>query len=301
MTNPDPARRLRDHIGLALPGPVPFERGARIEGDGFTRETLRYCGLEGDPITAFLFTPSHGEPTGGVVVFHQHAGQFHWGKSEVGGEVGDPLQAFGPALAARGVTVLAPDAITFEDRRAHTNGTEPDEGEADWLQHFNAMAYRLIAGDVVTRKCLDDAQRALSVLLAQPLVDQTRSGVLGHSYGGTTALYHAALDERCRFAAVSGALCSFAERQRSGTGINMFEIVPGIRTLLEARDLVRATQPRPLLVVSASDDPYSADADRVVADAGSSHVSEIRVQGTHALDPLRFNGILDWVVASAAG
>ena len=76
------------------------------------------------------------------MVFHQHNGAFHLGKSEVAGLVGDPFQAFGPALARRGIAVLAPDAVSFEDRRASGSGTDPHE--RDWLQHYNAMAYRLI-------------------------------------------------------------------------------------------------------------------------------------------------------------
>ena len=126
--------------------------------DGFDRERIEYRGLEGDRIPAFLFTPNGRETLGGVVVFHQHNGEFHFGKSEVAGIKGDAFQAFGPALARRGLAVLAPDAITFEDRRGTVQGTEPDM--YDWLQHYNAMSHRLLEGDLLMRKCLDDAQRA---------------------------------------------------------------------------------------------------------------------------------------------
>lgn len=298
MSKPHLQQVLREHLDLADPESVDFQREDARAHDGYRRETLLYQGLEGDAISAYLFTPVERRPTGAVIAFHQHAGQFHLGKTEVAGDAGDALQAFGPALALRGVIVLAPDAVSFEDRRAHTGGTEPTEG--DWLQHFNAMAYRLIAGDVLMRKCLDDAQRAMSVLLQQEDVVPDRTGVAGHSYGGTTALYHAVVDARCRFAGVSGALCSFEARQSAGTGINMFEVVPGISHLLDARDLVEAMAPRPLLIVSATDDPYSADADRVVAGAHSNHVTEIRVEGPHELDPHRFHAIVNWVVEQAS-
>jgi len=298
MSKPNLRQALRDRLGLAHPGSVDFERESTEDRDGYRRGILRYAGLEGDEISAYLFTPLEPRPTGAVVAFHQHGGQFHLGKSEVAGEAGDPLQAFGPALARSGIIVLAPDALTFEDRRTHTDGTEPTEG--DWLQHFNAMAYRLIDGDVLMRECLDDAQRAMSVLLEQENVVPELAGVVGHSYGGTTALYHAVVDDRCRFSAVSGALCSFEARQSAGTGVNMFEVVPGLSSILDARDLVEAIAPRPLLVVSATDDPYSADADRVVGDADSNHVSEIRVEGPHELDPARFDAIVNWVAEQAS-
>lgn len=103
-------------------------------------------------------------------------------------------------LACRGLAVLAPDAITFEDRRGAVQGVEPDYH--DWLQHYNAMSYRLLEGDLLMRKCLDDAQRALGVLLQATGIDGQFVGVAGHSYGGYTALYHAAVDARCRFACI---------------------------------------------------------------------------------------------------
>ena len=110
-----------------------------------------------------------------------------------------------PRAGARseGLAVLAPDAITFEDRRGAVQGVEP--GDRDWVQHYNAMAYRLLDGDLLMRKCLDDAQRALSVLLDAAEVDERLVGVAGHSYGGYTALYHATVSTM-QVRVVSGAL-----------------------------------------------------------------------------------------------
>ncbi len=288
------ATSLRARLGLADPTPVAFQRGAVEAADGFSRERIEYEGLEGDLIPAFLFTPRGRATLGGVVVFHQHNGEFHFGKSEVAGVVGDAFQAFGPALARRGVAVLAPDAITFEDRRGEVRGVEPDY--YDWLQHYSAMSYRLLDGDVLMRKCLDDAQRALSVLLRAADLDERLVGVAGHSYGGYTALYHAALDARCRFACISGAVCSFGTRRREGTGITLFEAVPGLARDVETHDVLAAIGPRPTLVVSGTQDKYSRDADQVVARVGGDFVTELRVDRGHALDQERFDAIVEWLV-----
>lgn len=285
---------LRKRLGLADPVAVEFQRSDVRVADGFRLERLDYRGLEGDEIPAFLFTPRDHETLGAVVVYHQHNGQFHFGKSEVAGEVGDPYQAFGPALARRGVAVLAPDAITFEDRRGAVRGVEPDHH--DWLRHYNALCYRLLDGDSLMRKCLDDAQRALSVLLAATGIDDDLVGIAGHSYGGTTSLYHAAVDPRCRFAAISGAVCSFATRRREGTGILLFETVPGLARDLELHEVLAAIGPRPTLVVSGTQDKYSRDADQVVARVGGDFITELRVDRGHALDQERFAAIVDWIV-----
>jgi dienelactone hydrolase len=285
---------LRQRLGLADPVPVGFQRGDVKPFAGFDRERIEYRGLEGDLIPAFLFTPRGRKTLGGVVVFHQHNGEFHFGKSEVAGEVGDAFQAFGPALARRGLAVLAPDAITFEDRRAAVQGVEPDY--YDWLQHYNAMSYRLLDGDLLMRKCLDDAQRALSVLLQAAEIDERNVGVAGHSYGGYTALYHAAVDARCRFACISGAVCSFETRRREGTGMTLFETVPGLARRIDTHDVLSAIGPRPTLVVSGSEDKYSRDADQVVARVAGDFITELRVERGHALDQERFDAIVEWIV-----
>ena len=285
---------LRKRLGLADPVPLGFQRGDVEEADGFDRERIEYRGLEGDLIPAFLFTPKGRDTLGGVAVFHQHNGEFHFGKSEVAGTVGDPFQAFGPALARRGVAVLAPDSITFEDRRGSVRGVEPDY--SDWLQHYNAMSYRLLDGDLLMRKCLDDAQRALSVLLEATGIDPRLVGVAGHSYGGYTSLYHAAVDTRCRFACVSGAVCSFEVRRREGTGFLLFETVPGLARQMDTHDVLSAIGPRPTMVVSGTKDKYSRDADQVVAKVAGDFITELRVDSGHALDQHRFDAIVEWII-----
>lgn len=291
------ATLLRQRLGLAAPVRVEVERGGVEACDGYDRERIEYRGLEGDRIPAFLFTPTGRAARGGVVVFHQHNGEFHFGKSEVAGIVGDAFQAFGSALARSGLAVLAPDAISFEDRRASVQGTEPDT--YDWLQHYNAMSHRLLQGDLLMRKCLDDAQRALSALLQATGIDAARVGVAGHSYGGTTALYHAAVDPRCAFACISGAVCSFETRLREGTGILLFETVPGLARQLGQHDLLAAIGPRPAMVVSGTQDKYSRDADEVVARVAGDFITELRVERGHALEQERFDAIVEWIVGRA--
>jgi dienelactone hydrolase len=289
---------FREMIKLAQPSEVEVRTLSSTECDGFSRQSISYEGDDGRQIPAFLFTPAGSEPVGGVVVFHQNNSEFHIGKSEVAGLTGSPLQAFGPALARRGLMVLAPDAETFEDRRAQTQGIEPHD--KDWLQHYNGMTYRLIHGDVIIRKHMDDAQRAVSALLAQPGVAPGKIGICGHSFGGTISLYLGALDQRCRFVCSSGAAVSFAGREASGTGIGMIEVIPGFANRYDMADVVAAIPPRELLLVSAIQDEYSADADQVLEKAGLAGVAEhVRVVGGHELDSFRFEAIVNWLVSHA--
>ncbi len=138
---------------------------------------------------ALLLLPE--DPCGaGVVVHHQHHAQWHLGKSEVAGLGGDRWQAFGPALARAGATVIAPDAVGFEDRRPGPPGTDPRDSDAN--DYFTTMCYRLVRGRPLMCTVLADAAAAHSVLAGLDGVDETRIGALGHSMGGASVLLHAA-------------------------------------------------------------------------------------------------------------
>src|SRR4051794_31756385 len=92
------AEYLQFHI---VESPVPFTTHEVALEAGYRRILINYAGDEGDRIPAYLLLPHGAGPFAAVLVHHQHAGQRHLGKSEVAGLAGDPLQAFGPALASR--------------------------------------------------------------------------------------------------------------------------------------------------------------------------------------------------------
>jgi dienelactone hydrolase len=259
----------------------------RVPRDRYEQQLVRYRGVDGDEARAYLLVPAGAGPFGGVLIHHQHNSEFHLGKSEVAGLAGDPLQAFGPALARRGAVVIAPDAVGFEDRGS------------DGPRHFNEMAYRLVRGRLLMTTGLGDAGLALAALLARDDVDRSRVGVLGHSYGGSTTLFQAALDERVRFACASGAACTYRRRMADGTGIELAQIVPGILDVADVDDLVRMIAPRPLLLVSAPADPYSADADAIAAAAAYPALEHARFAGGHPLTAERFRTIVEWVANCA--
>lgn len=304
MNNEFFRKRISKYIGYRFQErSVPFEIRQKVEEDGFTRYLIVYKGLELDDIWAYLLMPMGEGPFPAVLVHHQHAGQRHLGKSEVVGLAGEKWQAFGPELARRGIAVLAPDSICFEDRRKNRMGLEPDE-ENDFIQHYNEMCHRLVQGDNLMRKILEDAALAITLLWNHHRIDEGRIGVLGHSYGGTTALFQTALDRRISFACSSGAACTYQHKFRHGTGLEMALVIPGFAERFDLPDLVRCIAPRELLLVSATEDKYSKDADQIVENGkdvyqaleARSALCHKRYEGGHPLTEERFQFIVQWLV-----
>jgi len=296
-------QQISEFLGFSIPETsVPFVAHNAVEEHGYGRIRISYTSEEGEQIPAFLLLPDGDGPFAAVLIHHQHHGERHLGKSEVCGLVGDPLQAFGPALARQGVVVLAPDSICFEDRRRRRTGTEADEA-ADVEQHYNEMCYRLLCGDTLMRRVLSDSAQGISILRAHPLVDPERVGIMGHSYGGNTVLFHGALDKRIRFACSSGAACTYQHKMAHQTGIEMAEVIPGFATCYDIPDLLTCFAPRRVLLVSATEDMSSHDADGIVAIAQETcsamgiteHIEHKRYEGGHAITPERFADIVHWL------
>jgi len=308
--------RIRSFLGLGelepLVTPVVHDQAP---GDGFVRKSISYVS-DGDTVQAFLFEPCGQPRAGAVVALHQHNSQWRMGKSEIAGLAGDALQAFGPALARSGVYVLAPDAVGFESRSGAARDDsvqfappqDPARGSTaqDWLQYYNQAMHRLVRGELLMRKVLIDVHSAVSVL--SNLTQVSRVGVLGHSYGGNSALFAAALDTRIAFAVSSGAACSYRYKLLHGVGLEMALVIPGFAEQFDFDDLMRCVAPRRLFVVSAEDDPFSADAQDLVVRArpafeqnqDSERLEHLRVPGAHALDRQRFDAIVNWVLTHSS-
>ncbi|MBI3235874.1 MAG: acetylxylan esterase, partial [Bacteroidetes bacterium] len=218
------------------------------------------------------------------------------------GVKGDPLNAFGSELAKNGIIVLSPDSIGFEDRRRNQSGTDKNES-TDWLQYFNGMAYRLLKGELLMTTVLNDAIIGVDLLQSLPRVDKTNIGIMGHSYGGNTSIFHAAIDERIQFACASGSVCSYKNKIENETGIELSLIIPNILNRMDISDIVQCVSPRRILLVSATDDKYSKDAadiaDKVHQNLKTmneiDNVEHKQYEGNHALTKERFDFIIDWI------
>jgi len=284
-------------------GKIDYEIIETHNASQFDRHLIKYLGSEGDEISAYLFLPRQNEIIGSVLVHNQHNGKRHLGKSEVAGITGDPLQFFCPELAKNGIIALAPDSICFEDRRTNKQGVEPaSDPDDDWLQHYNEMCYRLLNGTTLMKKVIEDSSIGISILLQQKGIQKDKVGILGHSYGGNTVIFHSPFDDRIKYSCSSGAVCSFKNKFKNNVGIEMAEVIPGFTTQYDIEDLLELIHPREILIVSAKLDPYSRDAKRIYLavneEKGETDLRESctlrEFQGEHRLTKERFDFIIEW-------
>jgi dienelactone hydrolase len=227
----------------------------------YVRETIEYAVEADERIRSFLLVPRHiRRAAPAIFAHHQHARQFHLGKSEVVGLAGDPDQAYAAELAQRGYVVIAPDALAFEER----NWSNPS-GEAEYFE----LATRLVQGKTLLAKCLHDVSVAIDYLAARPEVDPLRIGFIGHSYGGRMAIWAPAIDTRIR-ASVSNCGCvNYKQSFTHDTGVQMEFCLPGVLEFGDVEDIVRLVAPRALLLQATSDDKWSRGARAMFAYARS--------------------------------
>ena len=282
---------------MAVDNSVEYTVLSSDKEDGYTRQYIRYIS-GAEIVPAYLLIPDKQGNNPAVLINHQHNREHHLGKSEVCGLAGNPLQAFGPALAKKGFVVLAPDAVCFEERRNDTSV----EG-FDFWQHFHEVCYRIVKGDCMMKQVLTDAMNGISLLAGLPYVDKQHIGTLGHSMGGNTVLFLAVLDERISFACASGSACTYEHRMANGVGIEMASVIPGFHGKYDIDNLVALTAPRKLLLVSAEEDKYSMDAPEIVEKAGKAfeekgvpeNLHHKRYLGGHAMTEERFDFIIEWL------
>jgi dienelactone hydrolase len=98
-----------------------------------------------------------------------------------------------------------------------------------------------------------DGMVALTYLQGRHDVVKGGIGCTGHSGGGTTTLWLAALDERISVAVISFYFCSF---KRSILGMHHCDcnFVPGILAYAEMGDLAALNAPRPVRFIAGEQD-----------------------------------------------
>lgn len=231
----------------------------------FIRQKIGYSSEVGETISAFLCIPKNiSALLPAIYCFHQHAGNWSLGKSEVVGLAGLPDQVYARELAERGYITLAPDAICFEER---ADAADPVR------YHAHQLHTRLMRGQTLLGKVLFDISAGIDLLQNLPFVDATRIGFIGHSYGGRTALFAPAFDRRIKVSVSSCGSTTLKTMMAQDIGIQFDYVVPGFLGWGDIADVVRLVEPCHLLILGTDDDKWSQNIQDIFEYAKSAFVT----------------------------
>ena len=214
-----------------------------------TRDLIRYQ-CEQDPdlyVEAYLLRPVRkeiGKGLPGIVALHHTATA---SIDEIAGLSGRPALFLGPKLAERGFVVICPRCFLWQDAPSLPKAVENFRE-----RHPQSLGMR---------KMLFDAQRATDILCAQPDVDPSRIGAIGHSLGAKEVLYLAAFDERIKAAVASEGGITLGSTNWDAP----WYLGPKIHEKRFSRnhhELLALVAPRAILILGGETGPGAADGDR---------------------------------------
>lgn len=248
--------RLRQLLGLACRDPVPVaaQTMATVDRGSYVEEKISLVVGEQVQIPLYLLLPKRKPPFRAILAFHGHdpGVQFILGNypdEETAAINRRDDNNYAQALAEAGYLVCAVEQRGFGERLTRQTG---DERFPRSCRHL-AFTYMLQGRSLLGERCWD-GMCAISYLQTRPEIRPDGLGCTGHSGGGTTTLFLAALDPRITVVVVSGYFCSF---QASILAMRHCECnyVPGILELAEMGDVAALIAPRPLSIVHGRHDP----------------------------------------------
>ena len=211
---------------------------------------------EGVPsVPLYLLVPA-GLPPGqrapAVLCVHGHGAFGHHpivGRTDIEG-VAEHIKRihydYGLQFVRRGYVVAAPCLIPF-GRRVDRERYGRQDPCAVTLVRMQAL------GEVPMAANLRDLRWTLDFLESRTEVDRARLGCAGLSYGGRMTMLVAALDERVRVAAISGAL-NLMEERMTGRHSCGSQIIPGLLKYGDHSEIGALIAPRPCVWEVGSED-----------------------------------------------
>ena len=240
-------QKLFECLGGPWPEPCPLSVRfkERQKHQGFRIETVDYEVEPGDRVPALLLIPegvSGAHPAPAIAVWHQHAGQYHLGKSEPAGLAGNPMHHTGAALARSGYVVLCPDALCFEERQDPTKKLAGGR-----FERYEFLRY-VVDGKCMAWKNILDMQRAIDVLSDRPEVRADRIGCYGHSMGSTHTWLVGPWEPRIKCLVGNCCLPTYKGIHDEHLLHCFPNFVPGIYPFGDTPDIAGLIAPRPLLM-----------------------------------------------------
>lgn len=317
LAAPDPAAwqaRTRETLaGLAgyaraaAPPEVVHETRLPLPG-GFVRRRVYLRARPGVDIPIHIVAPRQASRAAPVMLCLQGT---NTGAHLSWGEVRFPADAeangYDIALqaAARGYLAVAVEQACFGERAERAIVPRSRAPCVDATMHA-----LLLGRSLMGERCAD-ISAVIDWLAAEQAglgLDPARLQIMGHSSGGSAALFAAALDTRIAAVLACGCIGFIRDtigRRRDDQGQN---VIPGILRWLELADVVGLVAPRPFATVAGIDDPIwpAAGAEAVCAEARAIYAALgaadklrcVAAPGGHRFRPQESWAALDAVLAA---
>lgn len=249
-----------DHVN-ELFGEVPPRAELAVETLGETvcdrhvRYDLEIRVSEITTLPAHLLVPDDiavGEKRPAICALHGHV---PGGRDTVAGINVEPRQSYGLDAVRAGYVVIAPAWWGFPARDGHVERVGERRDRCNVIQMAASMY-----GINVLALHMQDARAAIDVLAARPEVDAQRIGCIGNSYGGRTAMWAAALDERIAATVASGSMNTFRERSLKLASCAV-QCPPGLLRYGDVAEVFATIAPRALQLMNGKEDGLTNDAD----------------------------------------
>lgn len=163
---------------------------------------------------------------------------------------------YGVEMVRQGFYVFCPDARGFGERReVLRRGEEPEKYMSCSCREISHMALGL--GLTVTGLWVWDLMRLLDYIETRQDCDRMSIGCMGLSGGGMQTLWLAALDDRVRFAAVSGYFYGYQDSLLEMNKNCSCNYVPHLWETVDMGDIGALIAPRPFVIESGTEDPLN--------------------------------------------
>lgn len=259
--------------------PLCVREAGVLAQSGYTIEKLIYETQPRLYVTAHLYRPEGPGPFPAVLspVGHWNAGKAH-----------EHCQALGAGLARSGCIALIYDAPGQGERLMYY---DPLLGESQLgqrvIDEHSMMGHPcFLTGSHLAMHMIWDGMRGLDLLQQRPDVDPERIACTGTSGGGTLTQFITALDERV---GVAVPVCSTGRVRVTSAGDAEQNMFGALRRGMCPTDLLWAAAPRPLLMITATEDAVFEGAQETLADVRRAYeiwgtpecVDHVEMEGEH--------------------